>query len=147
MPLLRYIENIGTAGNDFIVGGPRTTSIGGLGNDTMTAGTGDDFVRGGKGNDTLQGESGNDTLFGDKGNDLLVGGDGADIFAFNAESGTDQISDFLSGTDKIQINSTIYATAQEAVSNFNCGILDLGSSNTVSLVGINSLSESDILIS
>ena len=38
------------------------------------------------------------------GNDTITGGDGADIFVFTkGENGTDTITDFSTGTDKIDI--------------------------------------------
>lgn len=154
----------GGIGNDIIDGGPRRTingdgdtdtlhgesgddSINGnIGNDNITGGIGNDFIRGGKGDDTIIGEAGNDTIFGDKGNDLLNGGTGANIFVFNADSGIDIIEDFVSGTDKIQISSSVVATASAAVAAFSVGVLDLGAGNTITFVGIISLIEADVII-
>lgn len=58
---------------------------------------------------TLNGGIGNDTLIGGAGTDVLVGGSGNDVFRFDflSEKG-DSISDFVSGTDKIQINTTSF---------------------------------------
>jgi Ca2+-binding RTX toxin-like protein len=61
------------------------------------------------GNDFLGGGAGNDTLDGGAGDDILEGGSGADTFRFAATSDTvlssgDQIRDFVSGTDKIDLS-------------------------------------------
>ncbi len=56
------------------------------------------------GNDTIIGGSAADNIYGGAGNDTLTGGTGADIFHFlYNNTGTDTITDFVSGTDKIDI--------------------------------------------
>jgi hypothetical protein len=62
------------------------------GNDKLIGGAAADFLFGGDGNDTLVGGAGNDTL---------TGGSGADQFRLATNSGTDTITDFAHGTDKI----------------------------------------------
>jgi Ca2+-binding RTX toxin-like protein len=57
-----------------------------------------------EGNDVLSGAAGNDILVGGAGADRLHGGAGADQFRFNlVTDGSDTISDFAVGTDKIGI--------------------------------------------
>jgi hemolysin type calcium-binding protein len=53
------------------------------------------------GNDTLDGGAGADRLVGGAGSDRLTGGAGADVFVFDSKVGTDNITDFVSGTDKL----------------------------------------------
>jgi VCBS repeat-containing protein len=63
-------------------------------------------IVGGSGSDTLTGGSGNDTITGGAGNDTLTGGGGADRFVYNAASespNSDTITDFVHGTDKIDL--------------------------------------------
>jgi len=86
------------------------TLIGGTGTDTLTGGAGNDILNGGIGRDTLIGGDGNDTLIGGLGNDALTGGAGSDIFLFNTAAGTDfdTITDFLSGTDKVQLSKSFF---------------------------------------
>ena len=62
-------------------------------------------IYGGFGNDTLYGLDGNDTLEGGFGNDTLTGGDGADVFYYSNGDGTDVITDYQSGVDKIYLAS------------------------------------------
>ncbi len=77
--------------------------IGGSGNDRIV---GDFLVN------LLNGGAGNDTITGGRGADILTGGLGSDIFDYNNtnESGLgaatrDLITDFLSGTDKLDFSS------------------------------------------
>ena len=80
---------------------------------TLTGSALADKLTGGSGNDMLIGGAGNDTLLGGLGNDTLTGGTGADIFGFNTTPNTltniDKITDFVSGTDKLQFSKTIFA--------------------------------------
>jgi Ca2+-binding RTX toxin-like protein len=72
-------------------------------NNRLTGNGGANILSGGNGNDTLNGASGNDTL---------TGGTGADTFAFttplNALRNIDNVTDFSSGTDKIQLSPAIF---------------------------------------
>ncbi|TPM52163.1 type I secretion C-terminal target domain-containing protein [Mesorhizobium sp. B2-2-4] len=58
-------------------------------------------LAGGSTADTLIGGTGNDLLIGGGGNDTLTGGAGADQFRMATNTGTDTITDFAAGTDKI----------------------------------------------
>src|SRR4028119_877845 len=92
----------GTAGNDLLNGGNGNDSlIGNAGNDTLIGGNGNDSLIGNAGNDLLNGGNGSDTLRGGLGNDTLIGGLGPDVFVFAALEGTDTITDFSLGSDKI----------------------------------------------
>ncbi len=74
--------------------------------DTLTGNAEANTLRGGAGEyiDTLSGGAGNDILEGGAGNDILDGGADADTYLFNANDGTDTITDdggtivFLQGT-------------------------------------------------
>ena len=69
-------------------------------------------LAGNNGANVLTGGSGNDKLTGGGGNDTLTGGNGADWFIFdkapNATSNKDTITDFTSGTDKLQFSKAIF---------------------------------------
>lgn len=70
---------------------------------------------GGAGNDRLFGGDGNDRLVGGDGRDFLTGGSGADVFVAEKNSvkstgksgsfSTDTITDFVAGTDKIDLSA------------------------------------------
>ena len=63
---------------------------------------GNDVINGGAGNDIIYGQEGNDLIHGGAGNDTLNGGTGADQFRFkSANNGTDTVTDFTIGTDRI----------------------------------------------
>ena len=69
--------------------------------------------------DILTGDAGANVLDGLRGNDVLSGGGGTDTFQFAPVSGHDRITDFVSGTDKIDLslidaNTTAGATGNQA---------------------------------
>jgi len=106
----------GNAGDDYVdassvadrltMGAGNDTAYGNDGNDVIDGGDGDDSLYGGSGNDTLTGGAGDDYLVGNSGVDVLTGGAGEDWFNIDLSSGvnTDTITDFLSGTDVIELN-------------------------------------------
>jgi serralysin len=59
--------------------------------------------RTGAGNDTLFGNDVGNRLDGGKGNDIFTGNGGADTFVFNDIGGSDRITDFARGSDKIDL--------------------------------------------
>ncbi|MBE9188395.1 chemotaxis protein CheB, partial [Microcoleus sp. LEGE 07076] len=98
------------SGEDFLEAGSGKDKIcGDRGNDTILGGADDDILWGGKGNDLILGDSGNDTIYGGAGSDTVIGGPGDDIFAIAKNQGgptlatADYITDFGSGSDKIQL--------------------------------------------
>lgn len=91
------------------------TFDGGAGNDTLTGGNEADYLIGGSGLDILRGNQGNDTL---------TGGSNVDTFIFTRQSlfngseyarqyfsfGNDVITDFVVGTDRLQISGAVNST-------------------------------------
>jgi Ca2+-binding RTX toxin-like protein len=75
---------------------------------TLTGTRFNDTITGGTGNDTLIGGAGNDVLAGGKGSDALTGGGGSDIFRLGGDTKTDWITDFLSGTDRIELDRLVF---------------------------------------
>lgn len=73
-------------------------------NDRLTGNAGANRLNGGAGKDTLIGGAGNDTLIGGAGADILTGGAGADHFVFNSTAGSDRITDFRSGVDRMRFS-------------------------------------------
>ena len=84
---------------------------GDAGNDHLNGDLGDDNLIGGAGKDELSGGDGADILNGGSGKDVLTGGAGADIFRFDSfgKSNADNIKDFVSGVDQIQLDHTIFS--------------------------------------
>lgn len=86
-----------------------TGNINGTGNtqnNTINGNNGKNILTGNAGNDILNGKGGDDVLVGGAGVDVLTGGTGSDVFRFNfTTEGVDNIKDFVSGTDKIQIEN------------------------------------------
>jgi serralysin len=99
------VNNIGIALNAVI-----EKAIGGSGNDRLIANDSSCTLSGGGGADTLIGGAGNDWLIGGSGVDNLTGGNSGDTFVFllgnsSAASGQhDRITDFVSGTDYIDLS-------------------------------------------
>jgi serralysin len=114
----------GGGGDDNITSGNGSSHINGnLGNDVIHAGNGNNVILGGQGDDAIWLGSGNNVVQGDLGNDVIysgtginvfTGGGGADLFDFargDALAGKggywDEITDFASGSDKINIGHTV----------------------------------------
>ncbi|MCG6111348.1 MAG: CAP domain-containing protein [Paracoccus sp.] len=146
----------GGDGNDTLVGGAGfDTLIGGNGSDLLNGGDGNDKLVGGAGSDTLQGGAGSDTLVGAQGNDLLTGGAGADTFVFYAGSGSDRITDYQVGVDRLLIDDAILRQSvpefyNDVIRETPTGaVLDFGNGNIITLVGRGITAEAvadDILI-
>ncbi|MBD3881130.1 VCBS repeat-containing protein [Phormidium tenue FACHB-886] len=106
--LVNYREVSGTQMRDTLTGSGETDTLtGNNGADTLTGGGGNDKLSGGEGSDRLSGSTGNDDLNGGRGNDMLTGDQGSDRFlfstgaAFRQSDGSDRITDFKRGEDKI----------------------------------------------
>lgn len=98
----------GKQGNDTLHGGGgNDTLFGGQGNDLLEGGVDSDRLSGDAGQDTLLGGSGADRLSGGKGNDRLTGGADKDVFLFFKGGGTDRITDFEDGIDRITFGGSI----------------------------------------
>ncbi|PHQ80660.1 MAG: hypothetical protein COB65_11000 [Thalassobium sp.] len=106
----------GGAGNDTIYAGldPSLPDLLNLADDAgdLVTDNGQDIVWGGSGNDVIYGADDDDTLYGGSGDDMLnggvdddmlTGGQGNDVFGFGAGDGSDTITDFTSGADKIAL--------------------------------------------
>lgn len=85
----------GTAGDDHIEGG--------AGDDKLYGGAGNDTLYGGDGDDLLDAQAGNDTLYGGAGNDILIGGDDSDVYLIDRDSGSDEIRNYDSSGDDIDV--------------------------------------------
>ena len=99
-------EIAGSKGRDTIAAGSGNDLVfGNSGNDTLFGEGGSDRLFGGTGSDILNGNDGNDWLSGDAGWDTLTGGRGSDTFSFGTDWGTDTLSDFRRGADKLEFKS------------------------------------------
>lgn len=103
----------GSASNEWLRGHAGDDDIkGGIGNDTLLGNRGKDTLLGEDGDDTLAGGKGADILSGGGGNDVLKGRVGQDTFVFDtdlAKAGTDRITDFQPGIDKISLDGAVFA--------------------------------------
>jgi len=103
----------GNGGNDKAYGNDGDDRIwGGAGSDQGWGNGGNDRLWGGAGSDKAWGGGGADRLYGGKGHDTMSGGAGADKFIFNGATASsvhsDTITDFLSGTDDIQLDNAMF---------------------------------------
>lgn len=132
-----YINNV----NDVVVAAPGSnsvvyTSVSGVmaaanistmtytgdGNFTGYANSTGTTLVSGAGNDTLVGGAGNDVLDAGAGNNLLTGGGGADVFRFAAPgTGVTRVTDFVSGTDHVQLSASSLHLASAADFSFVSG--------------------------
>lgn len=137
----------GNQGDDVAYGNlAADTLFGGRGDDIVYGNPGADLLQGNLGADTLYGGQGTDTLSGGNGDDRLAGGLGADRHAFGSGDGADTVSDFsAAGGDFIAVaanaNGTGVATVSDLLARLTADangdvVLDLGSGNTVTLMGV-----------
>jgi len=73
--------------------------------ENVTGSAFNDELRGDAGANVLAGLAGNDILEGRGGDDCLIGGAGDDTFVFGAGFGHDQVADFASGSDKLDLTA------------------------------------------
>jgi Ca2+-binding RTX toxin-like protein len=102
------------------------TLYGGRGDDELFGGAQDDDLFGGNGDDILDGGTSGDYLYGGRGDDILTGGVGADVFVFELNGGHDIVTDYLDGTDQIDLSAfdfTSIADAESHAINVNGGVL------------------------
>lgn len=125
---------------------------GGGGADVLNAAGGDDTLNGDAGNDRLYGRAGNDILVGGSGNDTMTGGSGNDTFDFQANHGTDVITDFQDNVDKIDLSSLGVTWAGKGTSwsitsnGGNAKIIYDGTDNvTLTRIASSALTESDFV--
>ena len=105
----------GKDGNDTLTGGAGDDGLDGdAGKDLLSGGGGLDVLTGGEDSDTLKGGAGDDVLVGGLGADALFGEAGADWFSYRINSvlelatlGTDTITGFQKGVDKIDLRDLI----------------------------------------
>jgi Ca2+-binding RTX toxin-like protein len=137
----------GGQNNDMLNAGTQNDfANGNMHNDTVYGGEGNDIIHGGKQNDLLFGDAGNDTIFGDLDNDIMTGGSGEDTFVFNINSGDDQITDFVIGTDTLELRGTTLnaGNVQGATTEvFGDTILTINAETSVTLMGVTGLSATD----
>ncbi|MEQ9642676.1 MAG: hypothetical protein RIM84_21810 [Alphaproteobacteria bacterium] len=94
----------GNSGNDLIDGEEGFDTLRGQGgDDVIMGGQADDILLGMQGADRLDGGLDNDQLTGGVGNDTSTGGAGVDVFIFAAGDGSDVVTDYADGTDKISL--------------------------------------------
>jgi ELWxxDGT repeat protein len=79
-------------------------------NNTVQGNDGANVLNGGAGDDSVIGLGGDDVIDGGAGRDILTGGTGADTFRFTSTSHSapgagDRITDFVSGTDRIDLSA------------------------------------------
>ena len=92
---------------------------------------GNDRIRGGAADDDLFGGRGHDQIFGAHGNDVLTGNSGRDLYIFAGQNGTDRITDFRDGVDKIDIRG--YGSALNSFADLAGDIVQVGNDVRINL--------------
>src|SRR5580658_1372030 len=120
------------------------------GNATLMGGAHCTEFVGGTGNVVMQGGTGNDTFVGGSGHTSMTGGSGHNLFAFTSHGvgGTDVITNFVSGQDKLYLEGKSLCYLQShgdvTTSHGNTFITLDGGKTTVELKGFTGLSSHDI---
>ncbi|TAF55700.1 MAG: ExeM/NucH family extracellular endonuclease [Oscillatoriales cyanobacterium] len=130
-------------GNDWInTGGSDDLIFGNRGDDTLLGEAGNDRLFGGQEDDILDGGEGDDWIAGDRGADTLTGGAGSDTFIFRTGDGSDRLTDFTPGQDKLIVVEILEAVEPEDVAgetlieNFNVGEDRLGTVRVLSFTDL-----------
>lgn len=87
------------------IGGLAARQVGSGAADVLTGDARNNFLDGGAGDDRLSGGDGADILIDGAGNDTLTGGAGADIFLFTNLDGTERVTDFELGQDRLDLSA------------------------------------------
>ncbi len=133
----------GNSGSDLIAGGAGDDIVRGQGGpDLLLGDAGNDTLVGHQGFDTLRGGAGDDVLIGGMADDSLTGGAGADVFAFGADAGTDTITDFEQGVDRLGFDGLAGFAALE-ITVVDGGTQVSFAGTTVMVVGVDSLVAAD----
>ena len=100
-----------------------------------------EMLQGGIGDDFLSGGTGNDTLTGGAGNDFLIGGEGADEFVFTQGSGFDQIADFDTSADTVNLSDFDFDDFNQVnlVEQNNTVFIFIDEETSVELTGVESI--------
>ena len=91
-------------------GGEGSTSISNV--ERLIGGAFNDSIQGNAAANHLDGRAGNDTIEGGRGNDTLIGGSGADTLIFDVAPGAsnaDQVTGFVSGTDRLVLDAPAFS--------------------------------------
>ncbi len=135
-------------GNDYVnTGGGDDLIFGNVGNDELLGDRGNDSLFGGQDDDILNGGEDDDWIAGDRGADTLTGGDGADTFLFRTGDGSDLLTDFTPGQDKLVVveilensasgqNRPGVAIGENLIENFNVGEDRLGTVRVLSFADL-----------
>ncbi|KQO53592.1 hypothetical protein ASF32_14565 [Methylobacterium sp. Leaf91] len=98
----------GTQGADTIFSGKGTDTVnGGAGDDVIRGGSGYAVLFGDNGIDTIRASAGGATMDGGEGGDRLYGGAGSDTFVFGADIGQDNVYNFQSGSDHLDVSALV----------------------------------------
>ena len=137
--------------------GTASGDLAGVGTDTFTgvnAVRGSafaDVILGDANANALDGRDGNDRIDGRGGADTLTGGNGADTFVYADGDGADTITDFnRTQGDTIDLTAlsglfTLADVQSKATVSGGNTIIDVGSGNTLTLIGVTSLQQSDFI--
>ncbi|PPQ19123.1 hypothetical protein CV770_12515 [Bradyrhizobium sp. AC87j1] len=137
--------------------GTASGDLAGVGTDTFTgvnASRGSafaDVILGDANANALDGRDGNDRIDGRGGADTLTGGNGADTFVYADGDGADTITDFnRTQGDTIDLTGlsgffTLADVQSKATVSGGNTIIDVGSGNTLTLIGVTSLQQSDFI--
>jgi Ca2+-binding RTX toxin-like protein len=139
------------AGNDLVMASASFTLGANVENLTLTGNSAIDAT-GNALENVIKGNAKANEIDGGGGDDLLTGKGGNDIFVFKSDSGDDRITDFKSGSDKIDVTAYGFASGDAvlaAASNTQGGVvIKLDNNNSVELTGLskNQLNSNDFIV-
>ncbi|MCG7521570.1 CHRD domain-containing protein [Ruegeria sp. Ofav3-42] len=109
-----------------------------------------DVIVGSDQQNVLNGADGDDLLNGEGGNDVLIGGAGADTFLFQGTFGDDTVTDFETGSDRIQIGDLgpDFDGGPNTVQDGEDTVISFGDAGSIRLAGVDvaDLNENDFIV-
>lgn len=123
------------SGEALTLAGTHTATVTLVGGNVTSTSSGNLTVIAGAGNSTIITGAAADTVTGGAGNDTITLGGASDVVVFNSLTGADTLTDFVAGTDRIQLSKAVFTALAGAVNDVTLGTDFASVANAAALTG------------